>query len=465
MEIIFIGLLIQALVFGFFCSYIAGEKNRSKSNWFVLGFLFSILAVLALMAIPKIENDKSSSDSWHSAKPIAKQKAQESLFDGERNVSSSSYQLFLTKRFDIEKNSTLEKFVIDNTVFDTLADALGEAHSRYTKHLSMLKVEEDRLRREAAEREQSLIKKKAERKQNLAREEAEREKLRRANEALEKEREEHRKKVLKKAMPWVVAATLLVSVIIGFVIRDHSIREESVRLAWQATGKVIKDCAECPEMVAIPAGSFEMGSTGPKGEQPIHHVTVGGFLLSRTEITQRQWRAVMSSNPSRFARCGDDCPVESVSWDDAQKYAKRLSQKTGETYRLPSEAEWEYAARAGSRGEWSFGDNESQLGQCAWFSDNSTYKTQPVAQKKPNVVGLYDMHGNVGEWTQDVRHENYQGAPSDGSAWMSGGDQAFRVIRGGSWGNGAGYCRSANRYYDGPGNHDNGVGFRIARTL
>jgi len=440
MEIlIFIVLLIQALIFGFFCSYIAGEKNRSKGNWFALGFLFSILAVLALMAIPKIENDKSASDSSHSAKAIAKQKAQESLFEGERNLSSSSYQLFLTNRFDIEKNSTLEKFVIDNTVFDTLADALGEADSRYTKHLSMLKAEEERLLREATEQEQ-----------NLAKEEAEREKLRRASEALAKEREEHRKKVLRKAMPWAVAAVLLIVVIIFFVSRSLSIREESARLAsqatwqaarlasqatWQATGKVVKDCPDCPEMVAIPADSFKMGSATSKVEQPIHQVTIGGFLLARTEITQGQWRAVMGSNPSHFDQCGDDCPVESVSWDDVQEYAKRLSQKTGKTYRLPSEAEWEYAA-------WADGNKRPQLGQDPWLGDRAG-KTHPVAQTKPNFVGLYDMYGNVEEWVQDV----------------SGGEQERGVHCGGSWYTDSTICKSVV-----PGVRFNSLGFRIARN-
>ncbi len=228
-------------------------------------------------------------------------------------------------------------------------------------------------------------------------------------------------------------------------------------------GQVIKDCADCPEMIAIPAGSFEMGAEFAD-EQPRHQVQVPAFLLGRTEVTQGQWQAVMGSNPSYFKACGLDCPVENVSWNDAQDFARRLSQKTGKTYRLPSEAEWEYAARAGSRGKWSFGDDESQLVAYAWFDSNSVSATHPVAQKRPNAFGLYDMHGNAWEWVQDTWHVNYQGAPSDGSAWVDGGDQARRVLRGGAWINYPGNLRSANRFRNEPGYRDNYTGLRIART-
>ena len=234
--------------------------------------------------------------------------------------------------------------------------------------------------------------------------------------------------------------------------------------AGSTAGQVIKDCADCPEMVAIPAGSFEMGSTESADEQPVHQVNVPAFLLGRTEVTQGQWRAVMGSNPSYFKACGLDCPVENVSWNDAQDFARRLSQKTGNTYRLPSEAEWEYAARAGSRGKWSFGDDESQLGDYAWFIGNSVSKIHPAAQKRPNAFGLYDMHGNVWEWVQDTGHENYQGAPSDGSAWINGGGQARRVFRGGAWINYPGLLRSANGDRSGPDFRDGVTGLRIART-
>jgi len=234
-------------------------------------------------------------------------------------------------------------------------------------------------------------------------------------------------------------------------------------VAQPAAGQIIKDCADCPQMVAIPAGSFEMGSMF-LDEQPVHLVNVTAFLLGRTEVTQGEWIAVMGSNPSTFKQCGMNCPVENISWRDAQEFARRLSQKTGKTYRLPSEAEWEYAARAGSRGKWSFGEDESQLAAYAWFYNNSGQTTHTVALKKPNSFGLYDMHGNVWEWVQDVWHENYQGAPSDGSAWVNGGDQAQRVIRGGAWNDVPGNLRSAVRSRGAPDFRDHNTGMRIART-
>ena len=215
----------------------------------------------------------------------------------------------------------------------------------------------------------------------------------------------------------------------------------------------------------IPAGSFEMGSTESNVEKPVHRVKLPGFLLSRTEVTQGQWQAVMGSNPSHFKQCGADCPVENISWNDAQEFARKLSAKTGKNYRLPSESEWEYAARAGSSSKWSFGDDESQLGPHAWFRANSGYNTHPVAQKRANAFGLYDMHGNAWEWVQDNWHENYQGAPADGSAWVSGGEQWPRVLRGGAWNDDPRDLRSANRLRSAPGGRNDDTGLRIARTL
>ena len=172
----------------------------------------------------------------------------------------------------------------------------------------------------------------------------------------------------------------------------------------------------------------------------------------------------MGSNPSYFSSCGDDCPVERVSWMEAQDFAQRLSQKTGKQYRLPSEAEWEYAARAGSNAKWSFGDSEYQLGDYAWFSANSQGKTQRVAQKRPNAFGLFDMHGNVWEWVQDCWHGDYSGAPTDGSAWTTGCSSSSRVLRGGFWGNDPAGLRSALRGWDAPASGVNN-GLRLARTL
>ena len=232
-----------------------------------------------------------------------------------------------------------------------------------------------------------------------------------------------------------------------------------------AAGQTIKDCADCPEMVVLPAGSFEMGSNENRDEQPVHRVNVPSFLIGKTEVTQGQWRAVMGSNPSRFSQCGDDCPVETVSWTEVQDFARRLSQKTGKQYRLPSEAEWEYAARAGSNAKWSFGDSESQVGDNAWYDLNSQRKTQRVAQKKPNAFGLFDMHGNVWEWTQDCWHDNYSGAPTDGSAWTTGCSDNRRGIRGGSGEISPLLMQSARRVRGSPDGSYGYVGFRLARTL
>ena len=187
--------------------------------------------------------------------------------------------------------------------------------------------------------------------------------------------------------------------------------------------------------------------------------------MGRTEVTQKQWIAVMGGDRSLFGSCGLECPVETISWNDAREFARRLSQKTGKSYRLPSESEWEYAARAGNTGKWSFGDDESQLGEYGWFNGNGEGTVHPVAQKRPNAFGLYDMHGNVWEWVSDAWHENYQGAPSDGSAWINGGDQSRRVLRGGAWINYPRNLRSAYRLRSAPDDRDNSTGMRIVRTF
>jgi formylglycine-generating enzyme required for sulfatase activity len=241
-----------------------------------------------------------------------------------------------------------------------------------------------------------------------------------------------------------------------------------------APGTIIKDCAECPEMVVIPAGSFVMGSNKSSDEQPTHSVNLRSFLIGKTEVTQEQWEAVMGYN--RTTKKGLTLPVVQVTWDEIQQFIAKLNQKTGQKYRLPSESEWEYAARAGTTTEWSFGDDESKLGNYAWFARNSGGTTQPVGQKLPNAFGLFDMHGNVWEWTQDCQHNTYAGAPTDGSAWTTGCLNTLRVLRGGSWVSSPSVLRSAyrgksnpdGRYFTGqnlPGNPSDDDGFRLARDL
>lgn len=235
---------------------------------------------------------------------------------------------------------------------------------------------------------------------------------------------------------------------------------------------VAQACAECPEMVVIPAGRFEMGSPGSEpgrdsDEGPVHSVTVARFELGKFEVTQGQWRALMSSDPSRFQDCGDNCPVAGVSWNDVQDYLHRLKERTGRTYRLPSEAEWEYSARAGSNTPYSWGATIGRNNaNCSACGSRWDYKQPaPVGSFAPNRFGLHDMHGNVREWVQDVWQVSYGGAPSDGSAWMAGGNHALRVLRGGSWLDGPQDLRSASRSRGWPAEHYTATGFRIARTL
>ena len=225
---------------------------------------------------------------------------------------------------------------------------------------------------------------------------------------------------------------------------------------------VFRDCADCPEMVAIAPGVFEMGSNnGTAGEKPAHRVVIGnGFALGKTEVTQKQWQAVMGKAPSKFSNCGDDCPVEQVSWNDVQAYIQKLNARTGKQYRLPSEAEWEYACRAGRKQEYCGGENPDSVG---WYEQNSGHSTHPVGRKQANAFGLYDMSGNVWEWVEDSYHANYNGAPSDGTAWQ--GDRARRVLRGGSWSSLADALRSANRSSIDAASRGSDVGFRVARTL
>lgn len=235
-------------------------------------------------------------------------------------------------------------------------------------------------------------------------------------------------------------------------------------VAEPVAGKVTNDCPDCPEMVELPAGSFDMGSdNGEPNEKPVHRVAVKAFAIGKTEITQAQWLALMGTDPSNFVGCGDTCPVEQVSWDDVQKYIQKLNAKTGKQYRLPTEAEWEYACRAGSRQEYCGSDNPDAV---SWNSSNtgSFFNTPyPVATKKPNAFGLYDMSGNVWEWVEDNFHENYTGAPTDGSAWLGG--SSMRVLRGGSWGKQPKFSRAAVRHKFGTNYRDFSYGFRLARSL
>lgn len=215
---------------------------------------------------------------------------------------------------------------------------------------------------------------------------------------------------------------------------------------------------QCPglETVYIPGGEFVMGSTGYDNEKPRHHVRVAPFYIGKYPITQSQWEAIMGENPSYF-KGNPALPVENVSWNDAKSFCEKIAKATGQDYRLPTEAEWEYACRAGTTGDYA-GD----LIEIAWYNNNSDYRTHPVGRLNPNDWGVHDMHGNVWEWCEDDWHGSYDGAPADGSAWVDTPTRgSYRVIRGGCWYNLAVSCRSASRIFDSPDYHDVNVGFRV----
>lgn len=242
---------------------------------------------------------------------------------------------------------------------------------------------------------------------------------------------------------------------------------------------VFKDCANCPEMVVVPAGSFEMGSpTGEPGhfaeEGPQHLVTIARpFAVGRSEVTFDEWDACVAEGGCNGYTPSDEGwgrgrrPVINVSWDDAQAYVKWLSKKTRKSYRLLTGSEYEYAMRAGTQTVYPWGDtvgtNNANCHSCG--SQWDAKQTAPVGSFAPNGFGLYDMVGNVREWTEDCYHDTYNGSPTDGSAWIEGGDCYHRVVRGGSFLLAPAFLRSASRYWFTSDYRLRYLGFRVARTL
>ncbi|MBI3600779.1 MAG: formylglycine-generating enzyme family protein, partial [Nitrospinae bacterium] len=233
---------------------------------------------------------------------------------------------------------------------------------------------------------------------------------------------------------------------------DESMRQKARQEIekWQkvamATGVIAsdRDTVTGMEIIFIKGGCYQMGDTfgdGESDEKPIHEVCVDDFYMGKYEVTQKEWQSIMGNNPSYLKNC-DNCPVEQVSWNDVQEYINKLNQKTGKKYRLPTEAEWEYAARSGGRSEKYSGGNN--IDSVAWYNSNSNSKTHPVGQKEANGLGLYDMTGNVWEWCQDwYDSDYYRKSPKNNPEGASSGQ--YRVLRGGSWDEYARYARAAIR--------------------
>ena len=218
-------------------------------------------------------------------------------------------------------------------------------------------------------------------------------------------------------------------------------------------------------MVYVQGGTFIMGATSEQGsdadsdENPIHQVTLSSFSIGRYEVTQEEWQAVMGSNPSNFK--GVKRPVDNVSWNDCQEFIRKLNAMTGRRFRLPTEAEWEYAARGGNRSQGYKYSGSNNLNSVAWYRDNSGETTHDVGQKSPNELGIYDMSGNVSEWCSDWdNHNYYRSSPQTNPLGPSSG--SYRVDRGGCWSYFARYCRVSDRSSDYPDIRNNRLGLRLA---
>lgn len=218
------------------------------------------------------------------------------------------------------------------------------------------------------------------------------------------------------------------------------------------------------EFVFVKGGCFQMGDTfgnGGSDDKPAHEVCVSDFSFGKYEVTQSQWEKVMGNNPSGFNKCGTDCPVENVSWDMVQDFIRKLNSLSNRQYRLPTEAEWEYAARSGGKkGRWSGIDSETLLADYAWYAKNSGEMTHKVGQKKPNALGLYDMSGNVYEWCQDVYQEHYyETSPKNNPSGALSGP--LRAMRGGSWADSEYSQRTYARGRDEADGRSDNNGFRL----
>lgn len=238
----------------------------------------------------------------------------------------------------------------------------------------------------------------------------------------------------------------------------------ALSFAWADQQGAVPETPVQIETVLVKGGCFDMGDTfgdGHANEKPVHQICVPDFSIGKYEVTQGQWKALMGNNPSHFRDCGDTCPVERVSWYDVQEFMKRLGSHTGKLYRLPTEAEWEYAARSGGKEEKYAGTSSyGELGGYAWLDSNAEGRTHAVGKKRPNGLGLCDMSGNVSEWVSDW-YGYYLRSSRDNLQGPSSGNR--KVFRGGSWNSSPWGVRASNRYKAGkPAHKDGYLGFRVA---
>ena len=254
------------------------------------------------------------------------------------------------------------------------------------------------------------------------------------------------------------------SIILTETLTEKSKRQEpqSISVTFSDYRKTFTVNGVSFDMMPVAGGTFRMGATksedsdADEWESPIHDVTLSDYYIGKTEVTQALWHAVMRNNPSKFL--SDNRPVESVSWNDCQEFIRKLNAKTGMNFRLPTEAEWEYAARGGNKSRGYKYSGSNNIDAVAWYEGNAKSKTHPVGTKQPNELGIYDMSGNVWEWCNDCYGYYSSNAQTNPKGVVS---SAYRVCRGGYWDNSTKYCRSANRLSNVPDYRNYGIGFRI----
>jgi formylglycine-generating enzyme required for sulfatase activity len=274
-----------------------------------------------------------------------------------------------------------------------------------------------------------------------------------------------------------LALGLSIAVGLGIALKSKGVN----RLSEPKPASIWTEPSTGMQFVWVPSGCATIGSSGKSEygtgqdseyEVPPHKVCVKGFYLGKYEVSQAEYEKLVGKNPSRFK--GADRPVENITWEEAQAMTSQLSRESGNIFRLPSEAEWEYACRAGGQHKAIPGKHKALCGDgnlddLAWYNAHNNYSTQPVGRKQPNAWGLHDMNGNVWEWTEDCWHPSYLGAPADGSAWLAGGDCDLRTMRGGGWNNYESIIDAPRRSWistKGPLNtQSDNIGFRLIRML